>query len=396
MFKALIVRTKILAVVLLVAVVLGWWAWRGSAPPPDGPQLGAGPSAVAVAARGVRVAPIAEILTLTASVQPAERISVATQVGGRVERVAVRLGDSVEQGQVVAWLDDEERATQVEQARAELAVANAQVEEADSSLELAETEFKRVQALRQQQVASEAELQQAQAELAAARARRALALAQVKQRQAALSAAELTLSHTQVRAQWEGEDTTRWVSSRLVDAGAILTANSPVIELIDMDPLIAVASVSERDYVRLRNKQAATVSSPVFPRTTFQARLVRLAPELDEASRQARIEFEVDNPSQQLTPGMFVTLRVVLDQVSEAIQIPQSAVVRREGQVGVFRLDDAGTSVEFVALDTGIETRDWVEVRSPALTGRVVTLGQHLLRDGSTVRVTETTEAAAE
>ena len=93
---------------------------------------------------------------------------------------------------------------------------------------------------------------------------------------------------------------------------------------------------------------------------------------------------------------MFVTLRVVLDQVSEAIQIPQSAVVRREGQVGVFRLDDAGTSVEFVALDTGIETRDWVEVRSPALTGRVVTLGQHLLRDGSTVRVTETTEAAAE
>jgi RND family efflux transporter MFP subunit len=320
---------------------------------------------------------------------------VAAKIGGRVEEVAVRIGDSVQRGQIVARLDDDEYVQQREQARAELAVAQASVDEAQSAMRLAATEYTRLQALERQGFAAGAELERARADHAAAQARLKLAQAQVAQRQAALRAAEVRLGYTLVRANWSGGNDHRLVAQRFVDPGATLAANAPVVSVLDLDPVIAVVHVGERDYVRLRPGQHATVTAAAYQGRQFPAEVVRLAPRLEEDTRQARVELAVANPEHLLKPGMFVEARVVLASVRGATVVPQAALTRRGGELGVFLTDAERAAAHFVPVQLGITQGDHAQILEPALEGWVVTLGQHLLRDGAAIRPVEAGEAPA-
>jgi RND family efflux transporter MFP subunit len=173
------------------------------------------------------------------------------------------------------------------------------------------------------------------------------------------------------------------VGQRFVDPGATLAANSPVVSVLDLAPVVAVVNVAERDYVRLRPGQQATVTTAAYPDRQFPAEVARIAPRLDEASRQARVELTVDNDERLLRPGMFVTVGIVLER------IPQVALAEREGRTGVFLADAAGERVRFVPVRTGVVDDGRVQIMEPALQGRVVTLGQHLLRDGAPIRPVE-------
>ena len=108
-----------------------------------------------------------------------------------------------------------------------------------------------------------------------------------------------------------------------------------------------------------------------------------MSPLLNETSRQARVEIEIQNPNGLLKPGMFITAEIEYDRRAEATIVPLSAVVQRAGATGVFLADLKTRKAVFVPVRTGIVSGEWAEVVDPAgLTGRVVTLGQHLLEDG--------------
>jgi RND family efflux transporter MFP subunit len=184
------------------------------------------------------------------------------------------------------------------------------------------------------------------------------------------------------------------VGQRFVDPGATLAANSPVVSVLDLAPVVAVVNVAERDYVRLRPGQQATVTTAAYPDRQFPAEVARIAPRLDEASRQARVELTVDNDERLLRPGMFVTVGIVLERIPEATVVPQVALAEREGRTGVFLADAAGARVRFVPVRTGVVDDGRVQIMEPALQGRVVTLGQHLLRDGAPIRPVEPDRAA--
>ena len=377
---------KALAVVLLAAllVAVGVWWLRGA----DGPAAPNGPAAdrpVPVELAPVARASIQDRRVLSGTLNASQQIDVAPKIAGRVEAVTVQLGDTVRRGQVVARLDDAEAVQARDQAEAELAVARASLDEAESALALARSEHARMRRLRAQGIASEAELDQAQAELQAAQARAKLAQAQIAQRSAALKGAEVRLGYTQVRAEWEGGDDTRVVSQRFIDPGATIAANTPVVQVLELDPLIAVVNVVERDYVRLRRGQSANISAAAYGDRRFPAEVVRIAPRLDVASRQARVELRVPNPEFVLRPGMFVQVDVVLAELADVTVVPQTALAQREGQVGVFLLAPGQETVNFVPVRTGVVDGDLVQILEPALDGQVVTLGQHLLRDGARV-----------
>lgn len=386
---------KILAVVLGLAVLsgLGWMVYGRIVQAMKPAEVaGRGGGSVAVEVTPITHGTIRDVRTLTGSLRARAQFEVAPRIPGRVERLMVDIGDVVRRGQLIALLDDAEYQQQVEQARAELLVAQANLDEKKSTVEIVAREFARVQQLHQQQFASDSELDSARSRYQAEQAAVKVAEAQVAQRQAALRAAEVRLSYTRITADWHEPGETRVVGERFVDEGATVSANAPLVSLLEIDTLIAIVHVTEAEHRALRIGQPADLLASGNDARVATGRVVRIAPVFREGTRQARIEIEVPNASRELHPGMFVRVNIELRREDNATIVPRQALVRRDGRQGVFLVDNTGPrpQARFVPVQPGIAERDRVQVlEPPQMSGMVVTLGQHLLGDGLSVTVVQ-------
>lgn len=122
-----------------------------------------------------------------------------------------------------------------------------------------------------------------------------------------------------------------------------------------------------------------------FPDKRFAGRIARISPLLQEASRVAEMEIEAPNASHLLKPGMFARIGIVLSEKASAQVVPTAAVVSRNGSARVFVVVRGRDVARIVPVQTGIATPAVTEILSPEIDGQVVTLGHHLLQDGSQV-----------
>jgi RND family efflux transporter MFP subunit len=374
-----------LLIVLGLLGLVGRQVYTKLSEPGAGGPPSRGKPAVAVEVKPVQRGAIRDTGVFTGTLHPRSQFRVAPKIGGRLERLPVQVGDRVAPESLVAVLDRGEYVQQVEQARAELEVARAQLEESRSALEIAGRELERARALREKKIASASELDEAESEFKVQTAKQRVARAQVDRRAAALEAARVRLSYTRILAGGNGADSLWVVGERFVDEGAMLAPNQAIVSLLDIGTVVAVIHVIEKDYPKVRVGQAATVSAEAFPGERFPGRIVRLAPLLKETSRQARVEIEVPNPGSRLKPGMFVRAEIELARREDALLVPLEALVRREGHRGVFSVDIREARARFVPVTLGIVGPGEAEVLGPALEGPVVTMGHHLLEDGSPV-----------
>lgn len=126
-----------------------------------------------------------------------------------------------------------------------------------------------------------------------------------------------------------------------------------------------------------------------LPERVFTGTVARIAPLLRETSREARVEIDMPNTEGLLKPGMFVRVEIEFASRKEATVVPVSALIRRDGQQGVFVADLEERRARFVPVTLGIMEGGRAEVAEPHLDGWVVTLGQHLLEDGSAIVISE-------
>jgi RND family efflux transporter MFP subunit len=396
--------------VLAIVAVAGWQAYkRITISAKKGLRRGGG-GAVTVETQPVRKGVIKDIGIFTGSLLPKSQFVVAPKVAGWLKKLLVNVGDTVRQNQVIAVLDDEEFTQQVEQAKAELQVAKANAENCATDLDLAQREYERAKTLREKQIASASELDEAEATFNACQTKLKVSLAQATQKQAALEGANLRLSYTRVQAFWENAGEIRVVGERFVDEGALLQANQPIVSILQNDPLTAVVYVVEKDYPKVQVGQQAIVSTDAYPDKTFTGAIVRIAPLLKETSRQARVEIEIPNADHLLKPGMFIRAQIEFARHDNATLVPLAALVKRNGQQGVFvakpALDNDAQSpgtepnnvkrsppsvwrASFVPVTVGIISGEITEVLEPRISGSVVTMGNHLLEDGSNIILPE-------
>ena len=352
---------------------------------PVGPTGKKGAAPVPVEVAPVRRETIELRRAFTGSLEAPDRFVVAPKVGGRVTRLAVRLADSVTHGQVVATLDAEEFRHAVDQALAESAVAEASHIEATSRLDIADRELRRVRTLRERGVETDARLDEAESQILVRKADVAVAAAQMTRTKAALAAARARLSYTEITADWSG-DGARFVAERHVNEGDTVSANTPLLTIVSLDPIQAVIFVNEKDYGLLEVGRPVIVKTDAFPQDPFEGRVARIAPVFSRNSRQARVEIELANPQRRLKPGMFVRAEVLLDQAHDALTAPLSALVDRDGQTGVFVISESEDVVSWRPVKIGIRGRDRVQIIGD-VTGRVVTMGQQLLDDGRRITI---------
>jgi multidrug efflux pump subunit AcrA (membrane-fusion protein) len=338
-----------------------------------------------------------------------DEVTVSAEAEGRVEQVLVDVGDRVSQGQVLARISPVEFELTMEQQRAALAQARArlglresdgelkdvrqaaEVKRAAADLAEAEQKFKRAEALLESGVIARQVFDEAEARHKAARATYDLAVQQVEnlrasmqQTQATLNLANKRLKDTQIRAPFAGS-----VKERLVTTGQYLKVQTPVIAIVNTDPLRVRLNVPEKmsPWVRVGREVALTLEA--FPGRTFTGRIARINPAVDEKTRTFEVEALVANRSGELKPGSFVKATLQSDKVDSILTVPQNVAAYLFGTYKVFVVQ--GTLIKEREVKLGDRYGDRVEILEGLQLGDRLAVSDNgqALKDGMEIEVVE-------
>ena len=347
---------------------------------------GQGPQTVPVEVAEIKIGPIERRKTFSGALESPSEFVIAPKISGRVELLNVDIGDTIKRNQVVARLDDAEYEQAVLLAKADLAVAKANLVEAQSAYEIAERELKRISELLKEGLASDSEYDSAKADQLAKQAKLAVSEAQVKRADASLETARIRQGYTEITAGWTGGDDTRTVGERFINEGDMVSANTPLLSIVELDPILGIVYVSEKDYVYLKTGQHAFLTTDAHPDEIFQGQISRIAPIFRQATRQARVELTIENHELRLKPGMFIRTTIVFERLEKALIVPEQALTKREYKDGIFVVNDDHKTVRWCPVRVGIRDNEEVQIVCEGLTkGLAVTLGQQLLDDGSDI-----------
>ncbi|MFQ3671272.1 MAG: efflux RND transporter periplasmic adaptor subunit [Verrucomicrobiia bacterium] len=245
--------------------------------------------------------------TYAAQVQPWLQSDIPAEISARVAQVHVEAGSPVRQGDLLVTLDD--TLAQHQLAAAEAARVGAQAARAE-----AERRLNEARTLAQDRVISETELQAVQAEFALRESDLARALAEEERLR------ELLTRH-QIRAPFNGI-----VNRRLVDPGAAVNANQPVVHLVDLDPLRVIFFVNEQELPNFKPGQVLVLQRKGQPTETLSPILRFIPPAADPRTGLFRLEAELPNPSAQTPAGLQANIRAPLRFFENLPFIPAAAV----------------------------------------------------------------------
>jgi RND family efflux transporter MFP subunit len=308
-----------------------------------------------------------------------QTVSVVPKTAGRLQEITVKLGDRVSRGQRIARIEDQEILEQVKQAEAALEVGKATIRQREADLELAKTNVERSRNLFQRQLLPQQTLDDAEAKYQSAQAALDLARAQNTQSQARLDELRFTLANTIISSPVNG-----FIARRAADPGAYVSANAPVVDVVDIQRVRMVANIIEKDLKQIRVGDVARVEVDAFPGEDFMGRIARVSPVLDPATRTAAIEVEISNDQYRLKPGMYARVGIITESHRDALVVPTNALVDANGTRGVYLA--VNQVAEFRPLKLGIEGNDHTEVLDGLSEGdRVVTTGAAGLRNGDPI-----------
>ncbi len=296
---------------------------------------------------------IASYWTGTATLEAEKETEVVAKVGGVVSRILVEEGDYITAGQMLAKLDDEKTAVQMEQAKA--------------NLEKLKSNYDRARELYDESLVSAQEFQRAKYEY--------------ESQKAAYDLCALDLEYTAIRSPISGV-----VAERLIKVGNMVLANSAVFRVTDPDPLLAVLHVPERQVGKLMDGQRATITLDALGEAEFAGRVDRISPVVDPSTGTIKVTVEVHDASRSLKPGMFARVNIVHNVHAGALLAPRDAIMEEDDESTVFVVSDSTAFRRVVK--TGYVNSVHIEVlEGLALGDTLVTTGKGSLKDSSRVEM---------
>ena len=292
----------------------------------------------------------ADAITAVGTARARQAVELVTESNGRVSRIAFQPGDRIEEGAVLVELDS--RAEQADLKAAEATLAEAQAA------------FERQQSLNRSGSASDAAYQTARAALLRAEAERDGAL--------------VALEDRSLRAPFAGVIGL----SDLVE-GQVIETTTPIATLDDLSVIEVDFSVPETLLPRLERGQRVELTSAAWPGREFQGTISRIDSRVDAATRSLALRAEIGNEDRALAGGMFLQVRLVLDE-RQRPAIPENALMVEGDRVLVMLAE--GNTARQVDIATGQQQDGLVEVVSGlAPSARVIVTNLHRLSDGSAI-----------
>lgn len=337
-----------------------------------------GRAALSVQAVSPRREMLARTLSASGGLAAWQEVVIGAETQGlRLVEVAVQVGERVRRGQLLARL-------QSDTLTAERAATQAALAEAEAVLAQARLEAERDRALQAGGALSAQQLQQTLTAETTARTR-------VQALKARLQADEVRLAQTRLLAPDDG-----LISARLATVGAVAQPGQELFRLIRQGRIEWRAELSGADMARLSPGTAVRLT-PAGTDTVLEGRVRQIAPTVDPATRQGLVYVDLTPgaaASPVARPGMLARGEFQLGG-SEALTLPQGAVLLREGFSIVMRIE-ADARVREVKVRTGRRVGDRVEILEGLdAQARVVAQGAGFLGDGDRVKVVGTASGAA-
>jgi membrane fusion protein (multidrug efflux system) len=341
----------------------------------DSEPLETGRPPVPVSVEPVAPSDLQDAIEVVGTLEPKFTAEVKSEITGVVTDVYVTEWVPVKRGDKLARLDSRETQAGIEALKA--AEAQAKVGE-----NRAQREFERGLQLKQYGLITPQALDDAKTAVEASQAATAAAQAQIK-------AAETRLSKLLITSPMDGVVALRGVS--VGDRVENMGGNAPMFRIVDNRVLDLTVSVPSSRLATVRVGQTLDFSSETLPGRTFTGKVMFINPEIDPASRSAKVVVEVPNADGSLRGGAFVKGRMVVGSRAGVLQVRKEALLNwnlETGKADVFVVN--GEKAQKRVITTGMGTTAMIEVLSGVQPGdRVVTRGAFALRDGDRIVVSK-------
>jgi RND family efflux transporter MFP subunit len=295
-------------------------------------------------------------LEAVGTVQAAQNSQVSSQMMGNIMEIRAHEGDRVQNGQVLAIIDDAQPRSVVDQATAALAASEKEVSAADSNFALADATLKRYQQLYSKKSVSPQEFDEIKARYQSAEARRDMARAGQSQANAALTQARTALGYTRIRAPFTGA-----VTEKKADTGTLASPGMPIFTVEDMRSYRLETQIDESDIRFVQVGQAAPVTIDALGNIQLAGKVVQIVPAADPASHSFLVKVELPADT-RLRSGLFGRAHFPRGE-RVAIVVPRTCVVERGQLQGVYALG-ANELAELRYVTLGKSVGEKIEVLS--------------------------------
>jgi RND family efflux transporter MFP subunit len=333
------------------------------------------------------------VLNATGYVVAQRKASVASKATGRLEWLGVREGSVVKQGEIIARLENRDVTATMEQAAANIKVAQANLEQGEAEFNEAERNLSRSRDLLAKNFVSQAAHDTAVSRYEKAKAAISGYRAGVAVAQANYRATQVGVEQTLIRAPFDGVVLTKNanIGDNITPFSAAADTKGAVVTIADMTTLEVEADVSEANLSQVKVDQPCEIQLDALPGVRFSGRLLRMVPTVDrtKATVMAKVHFDTLDP--RVLPEMSAKVAFLSQEVppgdrTARIAVPAAAIVNRDGKNLAFVVKDGKASQ--VAVDVGAKLGDLLEIRSGLQPGeKVVIKPLDKLSDGAAVIV---------
>ena len=319
----------------------------------------------------------AETIAVFGEVVSGRDSSVAARVAGVATDVPVRVGDRVAQGDLLAQIDTELLRIGVDQARAEITIAEAGISSVEARLERADKALRRAESLRANSTIAEAQLEDRTSDYAEALGARTEALARVDAARTALRRAEYDLENAAIRAPFDGV-----ILSVETELGQFVATGSEVARMVDTGAMEVEANVPARFVPALSEGLAVEAQTDAGGAMNLSLRTA--LPTEFAATRTRPVRFNIVEAQSEPAIGQSVTLEVPVSAPREVAAVPKDALIQARGGWSVY------VAVEGKAQPRTVEIGDALGDRFEVLSGlsagdEVVVRGNERLRPGQEI-----------
>jgi membrane fusion protein (multidrug efflux system) len=303
------------------------------------------------------------LLTSVGTLEAVQGVMVTAELKGKVENIAFEPGAKVLAGDLLVQQD--------------ISSETAQLRASEAAVKLAKITLERTRKLLTEKTVSQSEYDNADA--------------QYKQAAAQADNIRATIAKKTIRAPFAGR-----LGIRLINLGQTLNEGDAIVSLQSFDPIFVNFSLPQQQLAKVRPGLTVRMTTDALPGRSIEGKITAINPAVDAATRNIEIQATAENPEEQLRPGMFVSVNVVLPTLEKVLPIPATAVLYAPYGDSVFVVEEKKNEKnnqpsmivrqQFIRL--GEKRGDFIAVASGLKEGETIaSTGVFKLRNGQSVVV---------
>lgn len=327
---------------------------------------------------------ICENIVQNTSIEAVNRVKLTPRVTGRLEKIFVKRGDIVHEGEPVAYLEHEQQDALIGAAEAQKASAMADSEKAKAEMMNEKTNLERYKRLLDAGFSTMQQYDAASTSYASAKASYNAALAKERQAQSELKRSKSSKDDYIIKAPLNGTV----LNDYSISAGTMISPSSPILDIADLSRLKATLKIPESKIFTVKMGMPVTIRFDALPDEEFKGYVTATDQYVEPSTRTSNVEIELDNRAAggKLRPGMFGQASITEREAKNVIAIPESSLHSSESGFYVL-VAESGKAKQRV-ISVGIRQGSLVEITKGLKTGdKVIIFGGKNLNDGDNITI---------